>query len=98
MATKTPPRKQRLEARVTAEQKALFEHAAALEGRSLTDFMITALQRAAQEAVEVHEMMVLSKADQEAFINHFLNPPEPGPALRKLRDNYYRVSTEESDR
>jgi uncharacterized protein (DUF1778 family) len=34
-------RAQRLEARVTAEQKTLIEHAAALQGRTVTDFVLT---------------------------------------------------------
>ncbi|MGH9808788.1 MAG: DUF1778 domain-containing protein, partial [Terriglobia bacterium] len=34
-------RAQRLETRVTAEQKTLIEHAAALQGRTVTDFVLT---------------------------------------------------------
>ncbi len=37
-------RTQRLEARVTAEQKALIERAAALQGRTVTDFVLTSVQ------------------------------------------------------
>ena len=40
-------RRARLEARVSAEQKALFERAAALQGLSLTDFLVQSAQAAA---------------------------------------------------
>ena len=45
-------RGERLETRVTADQKRLIEHAAALQGRSLTDFVLTSLQDAARRAID----------------------------------------------
>ena len=45
-------RSERLEARVTAEQKALIERAAALQGRTVTDFVLTSVQEAARRAIE----------------------------------------------
>ena len=39
-------RAQRLETRVTAEQKTLIERAAALQGRTVTDFVLTSVQDA----------------------------------------------------
>jgi uncharacterized protein (DUF1778 family) len=46
-----PQRGERLEARVSAEQKALMERAAALEGRSLTDFVVGSAQAAAAATI-----------------------------------------------
>src|SRR5689334_2549529 len=45
---------ERLEARVSREQKQLFQRAADLEGRSLTDFMIQAIQDAAHQSIHRH--------------------------------------------
>ena len=45
-------RAERLEARVTAEQKSLIERAAALQGRTVTDFVLTGVQDAARRAIE----------------------------------------------
>jgi Protein of unknown function (DUF1778) len=39
-------RSQRLEARLSADQKALIEQAAALQGRSVTDFVLASAQDA----------------------------------------------------
>jgi hypothetical protein len=46
-------RAERLEARVTTEQKALIERAAALQGRTVTDFVLTSVQDAARRALRV---------------------------------------------
>ena len=59
-------RSERLEARVTAEQKSLIEHAAALEGRSVTDFVLASVQEAARRTIEAHEQLELSVRDRQA--------------------------------
>jgi len=61
-------RGERLEARVTAEQKALIEHAAALQGRSVTDFVLAAVQDAAARAIEQHQRITLSINDGRSFV------------------------------
>lgn len=48
-------RSERLEARLTTEQKRLVERAAALQGRTVTDFVLSGVQDAAQRAIETHE-------------------------------------------
>ena len=80
-------RAQRLEARVTAEQKGLIERAAALQGRSVTDFVLTSLQDAARRAIEEHSQLALSLRDSEAFVDALLNPR---PVNDRLRDTIRR--------
>lgn len=84
-------RAERLEARITAEQKALIEHAAALQGRSITDFVLTSVQDAARRAIEEHEIVSLSVRDSQAFVEALLNPPEPGARLREAAARYKAV-------
>jgi uncharacterized protein (DUF1778 family) len=67
-------RPERLEARITAEQKRLIEQAAALEGRTVTDFVLTALQAAAESAIERRQHLELSLRDREAFVEALLQP------------------------
>lgn len=78
---------ERLEARVTAEQKKLIERAAALQGRSLTDFVLTSVQDAARRAIEEHNLLTLSVRDSEAFVDALLNPR---PVNDRLRDTIRR--------
>jgi len=80
-------RAERLEARVTAEQKRLIERAAALQGRSVTDFVLTSVQDAARRAIEEHHQLSLSVRDSEAFVDALLNPI---PVNDRLRDTVRR--------
>ena len=80
-------RAQRLEARVTAEQKTLIERAAALQGRTVTDFVLTSVQDAARRAIEQHQQLELSVRDSEAFVAALLNPQ---PVNDRLRDTIRR--------
>jgi uncharacterized protein (DUF1778 family) len=64
----TRVRAERLEARVSVEQKALIEHAAALQGRSVTDFVLSSVQEAAARAIEEHQRISLSVRDGRAFV------------------------------
>lgn len=88
MAHAARKRAERVEARVTPEQKRLFERAAALEGRSLTDFLLASAQTAATEAISRHQVLKLTPEDQRAFVDALLNPPAPNKALRAAVAQY----------
>ncbi len=85
-------RGERLETRVTADQKSLVERAAALQGRTVTDFVLSSVQEAARRAIEEHQRLNLSVRDSEAFVEALLNPQ---PANDRLRDTVrrYRQAT-----
>ena len=80
-------RGERLEARITADQKALIQRAAELEGRSVTDYVVSSVQDAAKRTVEAHDVIVLSAAESRAFVDALLNPP---PVNARLRDSVRR--------
>jgi len=65
-------RAERLEARITLEQKQLIEHAAALQGRSVTDFVLASVQEAAAHAIDEHQRLALSVRDGRAFVEALL--------------------------
>ena len=75
-------RAERVEARITSAQKKLLERAAALEGRSLTDFVLASAEAAAAETVSRHQLLKLTPEDQKTFTDGLLNPPMPNRALR----------------
>ena len=76
-------RGERLEARITADQKALIQRAADLEGRSVTDYVVSSLQDAARRTVEAHDVTVLSAAESRAFVDALLDPPPVNDRLRE---------------
>jgi uncharacterized protein (DUF1778 family) len=80
-------RDQRLETRVTPGQKELIERAAHVQGRTVTDFVITTLQDAARKVIEDSAVWKLSEDQQKAFVEALMDPPAPN---RKLRAAFRR--------
>jgi uncharacterized protein (DUF1778 family) len=78
----------RLEARVTREQKEFIERAAELEGRSLTEFLVSSAHAAAKQVIREHEILTLSARDRAAFVDALLSPPAPNQRLRRAARRY----------
>lgn len=83
-------KKARLEARLTVEQKALIERAAAYEGRTVSEFVVQSAQQAAKTVIQEHEVIQLSRSQTDAFVELLLHPPKPNKALRKALRDYRR--------
>lgn len=73
----------RLEARISTELHAMLKRAAELQGRTMTDFAVVAVQEAAQQAIQQAEVVRLSLADQACLAEALLSPPQPSPALKR---------------
>lgn len=73
----------RLEARLPNEVHALLKRAAEIEGRTLTDFVVSAAREAACRTIERTEIIRLSVEDQRLVAAALLNPPRPAAALTK---------------
>ena len=78
MATRTD----RLEMRLSPQQKGLLERAAVLSGQPLTGFALSHLLDRAREVVEKHERTVLSGRDFARFLKLIDATSEPAPALK----------------
>lgn len=81
-------KKERLEARVTTQQKVMFQQAADIEGRTLTDFMLDNLQKAARRVIKEHNIIELSASDSKMFVDILLNPPTASKTLIKAAKRY----------
>ncbi|MDL2274688.1 DUF1778 domain-containing protein [Desulfosarcina sp. OttesenSCG-928-G10] len=71
----------RLEAQISPDLHKLLKRAAELQGRTITDFVVSAIQDAACRAIEDAEVIRLSLADQQCFADALLTGPPPSPAL-----------------
>lgn len=85
-------RNARLQARVSNDQKDLFQRAATLSGLTLSEFMIDSTQKAAAKVVQENDLIRLSREEQIAFVSTLLNPPDPGPRLRQAAESYRKKS------
>jgi uncharacterized protein (DUF1778 family) len=86
-----PARNERLEARVSAEQKDLFLRAAELQGRTLTDFVIASVHEAAVRTLEDMQSIQLTAQESLAFAEAVANPREPAPRLKAAAQRYIEV-------
>lgn len=84
-------RSERLEARVSADQKNLFLRAAELQGRTLTDFVIASVHEAAVRTVEDMQSIQLTAQESRAFAEALLNPREPADRLRAAARRYIQT-------
>ena len=73
----------RLEARISTELHSLLKRAAEMQGRTVTDFVVSAVQDAARSAIDQADLIRLTLADQERFASALLVPPKPNAALKR---------------
>lgn len=90
MATATVNRNERLDARLTREEKEMIETAASLRGTSASDFVRMALKEAALNTIREHEVLTLNEKARRVFVEALLNPPKPNEkaiaAARRLKE------------
>ena len=73
----------RLEARISPALHSLLKRAAEVQGRTMNDFVVTAVQDAAQRVIEQAEVIRLSLADQRCVAQALLAPPQLSLALER---------------
>ncbi len=78
----------RLEARISAEQKALFQQAATLSARTLSEFVVASAQEAAARIIQAHETIALTRDEQIRFVSALLDAPAPNARLSKAARQY----------
>ena len=82
----------RIEARLDRQQKKAIEKAAALEGRTVTDFVVSSAQAEATRVIEAHTRMVLTERDQTAFVSALLSATVPTGRLAKAAARYKKLT------
>ena len=87
-------RSARLEARITPDALDIVKRAAEIQGRSVSDFVVTAVQEAAHRAIDETQLIRLSVEDQRAFVGALLTPPPLTPAMERARDAHARLIAE----
>lgn len=85
------PKLNRLEARISTDQKQLFQQAADLLGRPLTDFIVSVLREAALRVIQEHKIIQLTTQDRQAFIQSLVKPPLPAKRLVKAAQRYQKT-------
>lgn len=83
MRTETMSRTARIEARISPDLLAIVKRAAEAQGRSVSDFVVSATAEAAQKVVAEADMIRLSREASEQVAKLLLDPPKPTKDLVK---------------
>lgn len=86
----TSTTKARLEAKVNLEIYQSIKHAAALSGRTLTDFVVSVAYEEAKKTILEHQVLRLTLKDQALLIEHLNNPPKPNQAMQNALGLYQK--------
>jgi uncharacterized protein (DUF1778 family) len=81
----------RIEARISPEALAVVKRAAEIQGRSVSDFVVSAAQEAAHRTIDEVQIIRLSAEDQRAFAEAILNPPPLAPAMERAIQRYRKI-------
>lgn len=81
----------RLEARLPADVYTMLKRAAEIEGRTLSDFVVSAAREAAERTIEKAAVLRLSVEDQRRFADAILHPPAPNAALRRAARRHRKL-------
>lgn len=70
--------------RIEAQTRQIIDDAAAILGKTRTEFMIESARRQAIDVMLDQRLFVLDAKRYDAFLHALDNPPAPGPKLRSL--------------
>jgi uncharacterized protein (DUF1778 family) len=84
-------RSTRVEARLTPENLTVLRRAAEIQGRSLSDFIVSAAREIAHRTIEETQIIRLSVEQQRQIADALINPPPPTPALIRAFEHHRRL-------
>jgi uncharacterized protein (DUF1778 family) len=93
-ATQQPSR---MDLRIPQEVRDIIDHAATMEGRTRTDFVIAAALERAEQVIERRKLIRLTMQDQELLVASLLEDrvEEPSQYIKEIAQEYaVRVSSE----
>jgi uncharacterized protein (DUF1778 family) len=70
--------------RIEKDTRQLIDDAAAILGKTRTEFMVESARRQAIDVLLDQRLFVLDSDRYDAFLHALDNPPAPGPKLRSL--------------
>jgi uncharacterized protein (DUF1778 family) len=79
-----PATKGSINLRIESGTRRLIDDAAALLGKTRTEFMVESARREAIDVLLDQRLFVLDEADYAAFVQALDSPPAPGPKLKAL--------------
>lgn len=84
--------KERINLRLSKAVKRQIEHAASVEGKTVSAFIVSSAQQSAEKTIQRHESLALARNDAMRFFDALDGPPPPNDRLNAaLKDHARRV-------
>ena len=93
MSSRSPHRDERIDLRISADQKALLARAASYAGVSLSSFLVSAAADRARELVAEREILILTPRDWRKFVRAIDETGRPEPRLEAASHRYRKRRT-----
>jgi len=90
MTQHRPQKRERLVARVSAEDKTIITQAAAIAGQSVGSFILSEARKAAVQTLEARQRIVLNAEQSRRLVEALLAPPRPPTRRMKRALELYR--------
>ena len=96
MTQRRPQKRERLVARVSAEDKTIITQAAAIAGQSVGSFILSEARKAAVQTLETRQRILLNAEQSRRLVEALLAPPRP-PTPRMIAAMRAYKATVKSD-
>ncbi|MEI7729455.1 MAG: DUF1778 domain-containing protein [Verrucomicrobiota bacterium] len=90
MTSRQTPKRERLVARVSAEDKAIISQAAAIAGQSVGSFILSEARKAAVQTLDTRQRILLNAEQSRRLVEALLAPPRPPTNRMKRALELYR--------
>ena len=81
----------RIDVRISKQQKELIKYASALRGfKNLSEFIVFCANTEANKIISENELIVNTIEDKKIFLNAILNPPIPNDKLKAAQLDYLK--------
>ncbi len=83
-------RSERINLRLSDTAKRLIEQAASVEGKPVSAFIVSSALATAEETIDRHGTLALSRGDALRFFDALAEPPPPNERLRAALEEHAR--------
>jgi uncharacterized protein (DUF1778 family) len=93
----TPPRSERIGARISPEVYQTLTRAAELTGATLNQFLVQSALKEAQAVIDREQTLRLSRRDCERLLDLLEHPPKPNARLKAASKRYQKAKRADAD-
>ena len=90
MAQTDAAQSERINVRLSKTAKRRIEHAASVEGKTVSAFIVSSALENADKTVRRHETIALAREDATRFFDALSDPPPPNHRLRAALEEHAR--------